>query len=294
MQQIAVVSGKGGTGKTSLVAAFAGIAGSSVIADCDVDAANLHLVLRPTRERVTPEPFTSGFLAVLAEARCTGCGRCGPVCRFAAVLPGDGGKPAIDSLACEGCGACGDVCPEQALALTEKQAGMLFVSETKFGTLVRGKLGIAQASSGKLVNLVRSRAMEVAVQDRREIILIDGAPGIGCPVIATLSGVDAAVVVSEPTVSGHHDLERILALCRHFGRQAFVVINKWNINQEMAQEMEQVAVAQGAKLLGRIEFDPLFAQAVAAGKTILEQDADSIPARQVNQIWEKLTAGLKK
>lgn len=215
MKQIAVVSGKGGTGKTSFVAAFANLSGSLVVADCDVDAANLYLVLKPTSERAKPETFRSGYEAIFNPDRCSGgCRVCVTVCRFGALTMGGEGKPEVNHLLCEGCGVCVDICPRHALELAEKTTGELFASETRFGPLVHGKLGIGQSASGKLVSQVRTRAREIAVNDGREFILIDGSPGVGCPVIASLSGADAAVVVTEPTVSGLHDLQRVLALSR--------------------------------------------------------------------------------
>lgn len=235
MKQITIISGKGGTGKTSFVAAFAGLAGGAVVADCDVDAADLHLLLKPLSQRRQPEVLKAGYEMVLQPERCSGCGRCIEVCRFGAVrleTVDDRHRRKLlkfDPFQCEGCGCCADVCPEEAIGLREKTAGQVFVSNTRFGPMVHARLGIAQASSGKLVTLVRNRAREIADSDGRDLVLVDGSPGVGCPVIASLSGVNAAVIITEPTVSGLHDLQRVAGLCEHFKVRAFVVVNKWDV-----------------------------------------------------------------
>lgn len=309
VRQIAVISGKGGTGKTSFTAAFAELAGSVVAADCDVDAANLHLIVGPTEEREKPEQFWSGYEALAMPEACVGaeaCGECARVCRFGAVGwgavaraesggergGGAGGKVEgavkIDPLLCEGCGACVDVCPAGALTLAEKAVGELSVSRTRFGPLVHGKLGIGQAASGKLVAQIRAKAREITAREGQEVILIDGSPGVGCPVIASLTGVDAALAVAEPTVSGLHDLGRVLELCRHFGVRARVVVNKWDLNPEVAEKLEEVSRQAGAEILGRVGFDGSFAEALAAGQTILEYAPHSAVAAELRTVWEKI------
>ncbi len=292
MKQIAVVSGKGGTGKTSVVAAFMHLSGSAVAADCDVDAANLHLILTPTAERARPELFKSGYEAVASTGGCLNCEKCVRACRFDALRMTAGGKAKVNGFLCEGCGACVDACPRQVLRLVEKTAGELFVSTMRFGPLVHGSLDIGQSASGKLVALVRARAREIAVTDGRDLILIDGPPGVGCPVIASLTGVDAALVVAEPTVSGLHDLERVLALCGHFGVRPMVVVNKWDLNPEMAEKLEETGRQGGAEVLGRVGFDGTFPEALAAGQTILEYAPQSAAAVALKAVWEKLKEGV--
>ncbi|MDI6870837.1 MAG: 4Fe-4S binding protein [Bacillota bacterium] len=293
MKQVTVISGKGGTGKTSFVAAFANLSGASVVADCDVDAANLHLILGPVAQRAEPEAFKSGYGAVLDPDRCRGCGQCARACRFGALRIDERGKAGLNPLLCEGCGVCVDVCPRNALTLVEKTAGELFVSETRFGPLVHGRLGIGQSASGKLVAQVRARARELAGDEGRQLILVDGSPGLGCPVIASLSGVDAAVIVSEPTVAGLHDLERVLRLCSHFGVKPFVVVNKWDLNPEMAERLEKVGRSHGAEVLGRVGFTRVFTEAMIHGRTVVEYAPESAVASELRAVWQKLAEAVQ-
>ncbi|HHW15429.1 MAG TPA: 4Fe-4S binding protein [Firmicutes bacterium] len=299
MKQIAVISGKGGTSKTSFTAAFSALAGSVVAADCDVDAANLHLIVGPTADREKPERFWSGYQAIVTLGACVGaeaCGECARVCRFDAVRwrtgvdakAGAEAKAEIDPLLCEGCGACVDVCPADALKLAAKAVGELYVSQTRFGPLVHGRLDVGQAASGKLVAQIRAKAREIAAREGQEVILIDGSPGVGCPVIASLTGVDAALAVAEPSVSGLHDLGRVLDLCRHFGVRASVVINKWDLNPEVAEKLEEIGRQAGAETVGRVGFHGVFAEALAAGQTILEYAPHSAAAAELRTVWEKI------
>jgi len=289
MKEIAIVSGKGGTGKTSLVGAFAYLTKPCVIADCDVDAANLHLMLSPTTDSLERESFQAGYLAYLDQNLCNSCGLCFDNCRFGAITKED--KLYINPLFCEGCGVCSDVCPEKAISLQEKTVGEVLAWETRFGQLVQGRLGMAMSTSGKLVTSVRKKAKETALTTGANYLLIDGSPGIGCPVIASLTGVDAAVIVTEPTVSGEHDLKRILDLCRHFNLPAFVIINKFDLNKEQTQLLIEKSKQMGAKIAGQIKYDPAFYRAVEKGQTILEIDnADS--GEQVRSAWSYVLANL--
>jgi len=265
MKSILVLSGKGGTGKTSLAGAFAVLAEEKVLADCDVDAANLHLLLAP---RVVEEGVYQGAkLAVKDEKACVACGRCHEVCRFHAVSS----DYQIDSYLCEGCGACVTACPVDAIELVPQDSGRWFTAESRRGPLASAELFPGEETSGKLVALVKQKAAELVEAAKAERLLIDGAPGIGCPVIASASGVDAVVLVTEPTLSGLHDLGRILGVVRHFHIPAYLVINKEDLNPRLAEEIGAYAVSEGLPLLGRIPYDPKVTEAMVAGKSVVEQ-----------------------
>jgi len=225
MKEVVVLSGKGGTGKTSLVGSFAAIAQSKVLADCDVDAADLHLLLNP--EQKEENEFWSGQVAVIDGEKCTECGLCQELCYFHAISDFK-----VDPVSCEGCGFCYHACPDKAITMTECLSGHWFVSQTRYGPLVHARLGIAEENSGKLVAVVRQNARSIAERENHEYIITDGPPGIGCPVISSLSGTDLALLVTEPTLSGIHDLERVLGVCRHFGVPALVCVNKYDINED--------------------------------------------------------------
>ena len=288
MKEIVIISGKGGTGKTSLVAAFAAFAENKVLADCDVDAADLHLLLRPeVRVRL---PFTGGRQAVIQSALCKSCGTCAKLCRFGAIAPSPPaeGRPGfrVDPLACEGCGVCVRVCPVGAIHFPERRCGEWMVSDTRCGPMVHARLGAAAENSGKLVSAVRREARRVAESEGLGLILVDGPPGIGCPAVASITGADSVLVVTEPTVAGEHDLERVLALTRHFGIASAVCVNKWDINPESAARMEATAVEGGARLVGKIRYDPVVTRAQLEGKTALEVEAPC--ARDIREMWNRL------
>ena len=283
MKELVVISGKGGTGKTSVTASLAALAASPVIADCDVDAADLHLVLQP-QIRESHE-FLSGHEAVIRPADCSGCGICMDLCRFDAVRP-DEDVFIIDPIACEGCNVCVHFCPEQAIDFPQSLSGKWFISDTRLGPMVHAKLGVAAENSGKLVSLVRNEAKRVAGEENRKIVIVDGPPGIGCPVIAAITGASKVLVVTEPTVSGEHDLERVLHLARHFEIPASVCVNKWDINPEAANRIEERALALGARLAGRIRYDQDVTRAQIENKAVVETDAPS--AEDIRQVWENL------
>jgi len=271
-QEIVIISGKGGTGKTSLVAALAVHFGSAILVDCDVDAADLHLLLSPEiREK---HEFFSGHEAEIHAAHCTGCGSCHNLCRFGAIRPEVTGHGrhifAIDPLACEGCRVCVEFCPVGAIAFPERRCGEWYISTTRSGPMVHARLDIAAENSGKLVSTIRREARRLALENRQRLILVDGPPGIGCPVIASLTGASLVIIVTEPTVAGEHDLERVMALCRHFSIPAAVCLNKWDLNPDMAQRMEQGASQKGAGLLGRIRYDPEVTRAQLRALTAIE------------------------
>lgn len=288
MRELVVISGKGGTGKTSVVASFAALAWRPVLADCDVDAADLHLVLTPTvRER---HEFRSGREAVIRQADCVGCGVCLGHCRFDAVRRSADRSGewtfAIDPFACEGCGVCVKFCPVEAIDFPERACGEWYVSETRFGPMVHARLRPAAENSGKLVTVVRRRAREIAEAQGRDLVLVDGPPGIGCPVIATVTGASLVLAVTEPTLSGEHDLERVLGLARHFGIRAAVCVNKWDINPEIAEGIERKAAGAGAVAVGRIPYDRAVTDAQVNGKTVLEHDGG--PAAQgLRRVWNE-------
>jgi len=282
MRELVVISGKGGTGKTSLVASFAALSGEAVLADCDVDAADLHLLLAP--EVGERHAFTSGREAVIREADCTGCGACAELCRFDAVRTAEGGF-CVDPTACEGCGVCVRFCPAGAIDFPERDCGEWFVSATRFGPMVHARLGGAAENSGKLVSIVRNRAREIAEEQGRAVVLVDGPPGVGCPVIASVTGASAVLVVTEPTLSGEHDLGRVLELTHHFGIPAAVCVNKWDINPRMAAQIEGTAARAGASVAGRIPYDRAFTDALVQGRTLVEHERDGA-ACAVRSVWD--------
>ncbi len=281
MKQIVVISGKGGTGKTVITGAFAALAKNHVMADCDVDAADLHLLLQPKIK--FRQDFRSGLSAVIDKKVCQQCGKCITACRFNAISDGF----VIDHVSCEGCGFCSHICPVGAIKMEENLAGEWFISQTRFGPMVHAKLGIAQENSGKLVSLVRKQAKELALKTNCDWVIIDGAPGIGCPVIASLSGIDCAVVVTEPTLSGLHDALRVIEVTEHFNVPSRLVINKYDLNPDMSEKIEEHCAKNGISLIGKVRFDKIVVEAMVEGKTIMEY-GDTPVKDEIRGIWEKL------
>lgn len=283
-----MISGKGGTGKTSVVASFAALAEKTVMVDCDVDAADLHLVLEPRILR--REDFTAGSKARIRPGHCTACGKCEELCRFGAIYfdgPGNGRVPKtfrVDPLACEGCGVCFDFCADKAIAFEPVVCGQWFVSETRYGPMVHARLGVAAENSGKLVMQLRRSAQEVAVQQGRESILCDGSPGIGCAVIASLTGASLALFVVEPTASGQHDFVRVAQLAKQLGVPGIMAVNKADLNEGAAGELEELARLRGIAAVGRIPYDRAVTQAQISRKTVVEASAG--PAAQaLRRLW---------
>ncbi len=271
MKEIVVISGKGGTGKTSLTAAFAVLAGSEiVVADCDVDAADMHLLLEPDIRH--QETFLSGELAVINQDQCSGCGACAAVCRFGAI-PFLNGHYVVDEISCEGCGYCARVCPDEAITNIEQNVGNWFRSEIRTGTtMVHAGLNIGADNSGKLVARVKNEARAVAHENGKEFVLVDGSPGVGCPVVSSLSGAAFAVLVTEPTVSGLHDLKRVHQLVKMFGIPCGCIVNKADLNADVLRQLRTYLAAEGIADLAEIPYDEQFTAAATNGRTIVEWD----------------------
>jgi MinD superfamily P-loop ATPase len=290
---LTVISGKGGTGKTSVVASFAALATNAVVVDCDVDAPDLHLVLEPRpRKR---EAFVGGQVARIDPARCNGCGRCYEVCRFEAVQR-NGDNPAayaIDPLACEGCGVCVAICPEKAIESRPAVNGEWFVSDTRHGPLVHARLGVAAENSGKLVSLLRQQARTLAQRESRELIICDGPPGIACPVIASLTGASLALIVIEPTLSGLHDVQRVMQLVEHFGLTAVACVNKFDVSERMSRRIAEEAVKRGVDVVGRIPYDEAVVAAQMCSTSVVEHGTSPASAA-LQDIWKEVEQRLER
>jgi len=281
MKEVVVLSGKGGTGKTSLVGSFAALAQSKVLADCDVDAADLHLLLSPSvREK---REFWSGQVAIIDEEKCTQCGLCQDECHFNAI-----NDFRVDPISCEGCGFCFQICPAEAIIMKESLSGHWFISDTKYGPLVHARLGIAQENSGKLVALVRQQAKLIAEKQGADYIVSDGPPGIGCPVISSLSGASLALLVTEPTLSGMHDLERVLGVCHHFGVQALVCINKYDLNEDNTRQIESYCTNRGVEVASKIPFDNVVTEALVQGLPIVEYSRGKVTG-EIESLWHHVS-----
>ena len=286
MKSVLFLSGKGGTGKTSLAGAFAFLAKEKVLVDCDVDAANLHLLLDP--QVVSEDTFVGSKEAIKDPDRCTSCGECRKVCRFYAIDE----TFQIDPYLCEGCGACAYVCPVDAITLSPKESGHWFTATTRLGPLASAELLPGEESSGKLVTLVKQKADELGKQEKAERLVIDGAPGIGCPVIASVSGVNAVILVTEPSLSGLHDLERILGVVKHFHIFAWLVINKADLSEEVSRKIEAFAASHELPLLGRIPYDRKVTEQMVEGKSAVE-DTESPAGAAMRQIFALFTEALR-
>ena len=287
MKQLVILSGKGGTGKTTVAAALAHLASrefSIVLADADVDAANLELVLDPAKQET--QDFTGGKSAVIAPVKCTACGVCYDVCRFEAIIPGDGAYR-VDSMACEGCAACFYQCPEEAIQMEEQRDGQWFRSTTRFGPLFHAHLFAGQENSGKLVTLVKQQARLLGQDSGAALLLVDGPPGIGCPVISASAGADLALHVVEPTVSGVHDLERIMATTDHFGVRSLVAINKADLNLKRAEEITAFCAARGIEIVGRVPYDDAVTEAMVQGRPVTEH-TDGPVTEALRGVWAQV------
>ncbi len=294
-KELVVISGKGGTGKTSIVASFAALADKAVLADCDVDAADLHLVLGPTI--VKREKFSGGSRARIKSGHCTACGKCEEICRFDAIYfdgPGNGKVEKtyrVDPVACEGCGVCAWFCAENAIEFAPAVNGEWFISDTRCGPMVHAALGVAEENSGKLVSIVRTQAKRIAEERKLDLVLIDGAPGIGCPVIASITGADLVLVVTEPTLSGMHDLQRVTDLTKHFGIETVVCINKWDLNEDIASQIEEQARRRGLKVTGKVRYDRAVTEAQIQKKSLVEYQQNGA-ATEIKQVWVEVQSVL--
>jgi len=280
VKELVIVSGKGGTGKTCVAGSLAVLAENKVLADCDVDAANLHLLAGPRKTQ--KEPFFGLPKAVIEKDKCQECRLCEKLCRFGAI-----GNFKVDPLKCEGCAVCFHACPADAVKITDRQAGYLLVSDTEYGPLVHARLGIAEGNSGKLVSIVRQRAKEIAEKEGFGLIITDGPPGIGCPVISSLSGADLVLAVTEPTVAGVHDLERVLSLVEHFGIKAAVCINKWDLNPENTLAIEFFCDREKIALAGKIPYDPAVTEAVRQNSPVV-RNGSGPAAQAILNLWDNL------
>lgn len=282
MRELVIVSGKGGTGKTSLAAAFCSLADNNVLCDADVDAADLHLLMHPDVKQC--RDFMGGSITEIVADACTQCGGCRELCRFDAINE----TFVVDAIACEGCGVCVDMCPEGAIEFPVQKCGEWFVSETRFGPMVHARLGIAEENSGKLVSLIRKETRSLAENKGYDLIVTDGPPGIGCPVIASISGATALAIVVEPTVSGLHDMLRVADLAAYFRLPGMIIVNKYDLNIDMTASIELKAQERSMTLLGRVPFDPVFTKAMVQGKTVFEciEQGESVDA--VKDIWKKI------
>ena len=284
MKEILVISGKGGTGKTVITASFAALAGNKIMVDADVDAANLYLLLGG--EIKEKNKYIGSKSAFIDKEKCTGCGKCKDICRFSAVENKDN-IFYINELSCEGCGSCTIVCPEKAIILKEEETGEWFVSDTKYGPFVHAKLGIAQENSGKLVSVIREKARDIAVEKNSEYVIIDGPPGIGCPVIASLSGVNTALIVTEPSLSGMHDMERVIGVAKHFDIDTKVIINKYDINIENTNSIKKFCEEKNVEVLGQLPFSDIVNQSIIKGVPIVEFCDEEI-AKNITNLWERI------
>jgi len=297
MKQLIILSGKGGTGKTSVTAAFAHLAAQSelankiILADADVDAANLELVLQP--KLIEQQDFKGGKVAVIDQDSCASCGDCQAVCRFDAIHHADG-LYVIDPIACDGCAACVYQCPSESIAMREQIAGKFYFSESRYGPLYHANLFPGQENSGKLVTLVKQRARLQALDENRELVIVDGPPGIGCPVISAVSGASLALIVAEPTVAGVHDMHRVLQTVKHFGVRAVVCINKADIYPAGADEIEAFCRENGIETVGRIPFDLTVASAMVAGEAVTAFRPESASSVAIAEIWERIIPSLIK
>jgi len=285
MKELVILSGKGGTGKTSIVGSFAAVAQNKVMADCDVDAADLHLLLNPSVKE--ENEFRSGQIAVIDNDKCIECGLCQDECRFDAI-----NDFKVDPVSCEGCGFCSYICPVEAITMNECKAGEWYISDSKYGPLVHARLGIAQENSGKLVALVRKEARELAEKNGLDYVICDGPPGIGCPVISSLSGATLALIVTEPTLSGIHDMERVLDVCQHFGVPALVCINKYDINDVNTKAIHNYCRQKGVEVAAIIPFDNAVTEAMVKGISVVEYSEGRVTS-EIKSLWKYIDRKLQ-
>jgi MinD superfamily P-loop ATPase len=282
VKELVVISGKGGTGKTSLMAAFASLAENKVLCDADVDAADLHLLMNP--DIIERHDFQGGSTAIINPNKCTQCGLCRDLCRWDAISEAF----KVDPLECEGCGVCVDFCPEEAIDFPAKTCGEWYISNTRFGPMVHARLGIAEENSGKLVTIVRQETKKLAEKNKLNLLITDGPPGVGCPVIASVGGASAVLIVAEPTVSGLHDMERVAQLAAHFKVPVMVCVNKFDLNVDQTEAIEKLAKENNMTIVGRVPFDPVFTESMLQGQTVLEYNGNSNIRNNIGEIWQNI------
>jgi MinD superfamily P-loop ATPase len=280
VKEITVLSGKGGTGKTSVTASLAVLTQKTVLTDCDVDAPDLHMLLKP--EVLETQEFKASRVAVIDQDTCVQCGKCEEHCRFSAIE-----NHSVDPILCEGCGVCAYICPVAAIELEKRVSGYAFISKTKYGPMSHALLNPGEENSGKLVALVRQNAKRVAEKENCELIINDGPPGIGCPVIASVGGVDMGLIVVEPTLSGIHDMERALGLLSHFKVRSLVCVNKFDLNEENTDRIIEFCESNGVEVVGRIPFDPIVTEAMVTGKPIVEYSPKSKVSQAIEEMWQR-------
>jgi MinD superfamily P-loop ATPase len=280
MKQLTILSGKGGTGKTTITASLAVLARNAVLADCDVDAPDLHMLLHP--EVIKTQEFKGSKLAVIDKTKCDNCGFCREKCRFDAITE----AIEVDPIACEGCGVCAAICPADAITMTERVSGYAYLSKTKYGFMAHALLSPGEANSGKLVTLVRQNARILSEKENSDLIIIDGPPGIGCPVIASVTGVDVGLVVTEPTMSGIHDLKRALQLLEHFSVTPLVCVNMYDINNDNTEKILKFCKENSIEVVGRIPFNRKVTEAMVNGKTIIDYSPESDVTKEIENIWK--------
>lgn len=283
MKELVIVSGKGGTGKTTITASFSVLADKVIVADCDVDAPDLHLLLHP--ELIKKSEFKGSKAALIDKKRCVECNLCRENCRFDAISD----DFIVEPHSCEGCGVCGLICPVKAIEMKQKVSGNIYLSKIENGFMSHAMLDPGEENSGKLVTFVRDQAKEVAVSKNIGKIIIDGAPGISCPVISSITGTSAGVIVTEPTVSGVHDLKRILELMEHFRIKPFILINKFDINIEKTKEIEDFCHLKNYEVVGKIPFDPSVTNAMVNGEPVVKFVPDSKVSKEIKRVWEKVS-----
>jgi MinD superfamily P-loop ATPase len=283
--EIAIISGKGGTGKSSISAAFATLNGEMILADCDVDAANLYLLFNPSIEE--EEVYIAGHKAVIDYKICTNCQVCKDYCRFDAIsLKND--KVVISEISCDGCFLCSRICPENAIKMVPNNQSRMYSGSFRKGKMVYGRLAPGEENSGKLVNMVREKAKQLSEKNGHKTIILDGPPGIGCPVISTITGVDKVIIITEPTISGLHDMQRTVETVQKFKLNPYIIINKADLNSSMTGQIKKWCEKNGINVTGELEFDAKVVEAMVQGKSIIEYDPELNISKQINKIWNKI------
>jgi len=286
-KELTVISGKGGTGKTSITAAFASLANNAVFADCDVDAADLHLILKPDVKKTMV--FHGLKLAKIDLDKCIDCKKCVEKCRFDAIDE----NIIVDESVCEGCGVCEYVCPVDAVSLIDRESGFSYISNTRFGPMAHAVLKTAEEASGKLVTVVRENAKKIAKEEKKDLIIIDGPPGIGCPVISAITGVDLVLIVTEPTISGINDLKRIIDVAKHFKIPALVCINKYDINIKNSNIIEKYCKDNNISVVGKLPYDKTMTKSMVDGQNVIEYKESEL-SKMIKEMWGRIKGVLQR